>query len=245
MSTGVVVLDAAQARHAAASLRIREGDEIVLFDGAGRIAHATVEPHDARATGTASRKRQAGLRCRIERVLSIPAPVRTLTLVAAASKGPRLDWMIEKCTELGVTRIVLADFARSVVKLGPGRIEGLRRTAIESCKQCRRAWLPELIGAVAPVEAIKGCTPGALIVADPDETAPGLAGWLHAHPPAAERLTAVVGPEGGLTDVEIGTLRRAGGQLIRLGEHILRVETAAVAVVANWAARGGGLGTRQ
>lgn len=251
---GRVELDEDQSRHARLSLRLRPGDALTLFDGRGRVARARLAgPGAAAAPGSApsgSRSRSRRAVALVEAVMTVPPPTRTLTLIAAACKGPRLDWMIEKCTELDVTRIVLAEFERSIVRPGAGAAEKLARTALEACKQCRRAWLPEiavgepLAAAIEPFRA-RGTAPAApapprdssLLVCDPEGAVP-LAGWLHAHGGSLRHLVAVVGPEGGLTEGERAMLIEAGAQPIRLGEHILRVETAALAVAANWAARG-------
>jgi len=238
IAPGLVELSEAESRHALQSLRLQPGDEIVLFDGAGRIAHGQIEP----ATGGLGRggrsrgARRAGVR--VERVLQVPPPARRLTLVVPGCKGDRLSTLVEKCTELGAARLMFTEFERTVVHVRDAALERLARTSVEACKQCRRAWLPEIAVARSLAESIAGVAAGHLIVADPDERAPGLAGWLHGHAGAAEHLTAVIGPEGGLTDGELASLRAAGGQPVRLGEHILRVETAAIAVAAAWAARG-------
>jgi 16S rRNA (uracil1498-N3)-methyltransferase len=229
VSPGPATLDADESRHALQSLRLRPGDALTLFDGRGRIAHAVLQETER----SANRATVA-----IEHVLNVPPPTLTLTLIAAACKGPRLTWMIEKCTELGVTRIVLVNFERSVVRVTSEHAQKLRRTALTACKQCRRAWLPEIDSAVDLSDATADAHEGALLIAEPDESAPLLAVWLHAHPIAANHLTAVVGPEGGLTDAELESLHTTGGQLIRLAETILRIETAAVAIAANWTARG-------
>lgn len=246
---GQIELDEAQSRHARLSLRLRPGDAITLFDGHGRVACAHLREPDA--TG-ASGPRTTTRRCVaiVEAVMTLPPPTRTLTLIAAACRWPRLDWMIEKCTELGVTRIVLVGFERSVARPRAGAAEKLARTALEACKQCRRVWLPEIAVGAPLKEAIRPSralpvAPAApayphdssLLVCEPQNAAP-LAGWLHAHGGSLRHLAAVIGPEGGLSNDERTMLSEAGAQPVRLAEHILRVETAAVAVAANWAARG-------
>jgi hypothetical protein len=91
--------------------------------------------------------------------------VRTLTLLVAACKGPRLDFLVEKCTELGVTRLVLTEFTRGVVHIGRRHAEKLRRTAIAAGKQCGRSWLPEIEAEMDLPAALRwaaaGFSPGA------------------------------------------------------------------------------------
>jgi 16S rRNA (uracil1498-N3)-methyltransferase len=169
-------------------------------------------------------------------VLCEPPPSATLTLIAAACKGARLTWMLEKLTELGTTEIVIAEFERSVVHASAAHEKKLRRTALEAGKQSQRAWLPEVRCGATLADAVPGSPGGSLIVAHPSPDAPPLTSRLHGQVLPESCFTAVVGPEGGLTEAELALLLDRGGGLVRLAPHILRVETAAVAVAANWAA---------
>jgi 16S rRNA (uracil1498-N3)-methyltransferase len=231
LTPGVVTLDEAESRHALQSLRLRAADDVMLFDGRGRLAHGILEPDEH----AGRRRPRRTARLTVERVLCEPPPSRTLTLIVAGCKGPRLTWMTEKLTELGTTRIVIADFERSVVHAGKAHAVRLSRTAIEAAKQSQRVWLPEIICGVTLVEAVDRRQPGALVVAHPAREAPSLSSRLPAHELGERDLTAVVGPEGGLTEAEIAMLSEANGELVRLAPHILRVETAAISIAANWA----------
>lgn len=235
LKPGANILRDEESRHATQVLRLRPGDALALFDGRGHVGAATVaapsaEPRRGKRAGS-------GLVVQVDQLMFVPLPKRSLALVVAGCKGPRLGWMIEKCVELDVHRIVLAEFERSVVRVSAAHLEKLRRAAIEACKQCGRAHLPELSAGMSVSAAISGCRDHTLIVADPDERAVPLATWLHAHPAANQHLAAVVGPEGGLTPEETELLREAGAHFVRLGPHILRVETAAVSIAANATAR--------
>jgi 16S rRNA (uracil1498-N3)-methyltransferase len=263
LRAGVVELDDAESHHALASLRLETGAPLVLFDGAGCVADATLEPNRAALGARRSRGwRGASRVARVTQIRFVPPPERTLTLIVAGCKGDRLSFLIEKCTELGVSRIVLARFERSIVHTGERHAEKLLRTALEACKQCRRAWIPEITAgsrlpdAVAAARTLtrriaaqrsgpeSGATssvpdpacPPVLIVCHPAPDVPPLGEWLHtARPP---RLVAVIGPEGGLSPGEVESLRSRRAEFLRLAEHILRVETAAIAVAAAWAAGG-------
>lgn len=171
----------------------------------------------------------------VNEVRQAPAPTRSVSLVVAACKGPRLDWLVEKITELGVSRLILTDFDHSVVRVGPQHLDRLNRVALETCKQCRRAWRPRLELAPSPLDAAAARRDAALLVAHRQDEAPPLGVWLAQHGQAATDCVAVVGPEGGLSLHELDALRHAGGKFVRLGEHVLRVETAALAVAATWA----------
>lgn len=171
----------------------------------------------------------------VHRVNTLKPPPRSLTLIVAGCKGPRLRWMVEKCTELGVSELCLAEFERSVVRVSEGHAQKLRTTAIEACKQCGRAWLPEIRCGVTPGSVIRATPFDRLAIAHADAAAPSGADWFAASEPNV-RVAAVVGPEGGLTDDELERLVGLGGQIVRLAAHTLRVETAAVAMTALWAA---------
>lgn len=229
LTVGELTLDAAQSRHARSSLRLRDGDAVLLFDGRGRTAEATIAVASARgAAGQA-------VCVQVDRVNALTPPLRSLTLIAAGCKGPRLRWMVEKCTELGVSELCLAEFERSVVRVSEAHAQKLRTTAIEACKQCGRAWLPEIRCGMAPDSIIRSAPFDRLAIAHADAAAPSGAEWFGASEPAV-RVAAVIGPEGGLTGDELDRLVGLGGQIVRLADHTLRVETAAIAMTALWAA---------
>jgi 16S rRNA (uracil1498-N3)-methyltransferase len=235
LTPGVITLDPAESRHALQSLRLRPGDEVMLFDGQGRLAHgvllADAEP--------GARRTRRPARLTVDRVLCEPPPAATLTLVVAGCKGPRLAWMVEKLTELGTTRIVLAEFDRSVVHVGAGHADRLRRTAVEAAKQSQRVWLPDIRCGASLAQVMGGQDADAVLIAHPADEAAALSAHLHGHRLWERRLLAVVGPEGGLTTAELTMLREAHGELVRLAPGILRVETAAISIAANWAAHQG------
>jgi 16S rRNA (uracil1498-N3)-methyltransferase len=239
LAPGLITLDDSESRHALQSLRLRPGSEVVLFDGHGRLAHGVLQAEPT-AAGRRPRRRAAWSTLRaavaVERVLCEPPPDKTLTLIVAGSKGARLTWMVEKLTELGVTGIVIAEFERSVVVPRQTRVRRLRRTALEAAKQSQRVWLPEIQCGATLADALDRAGEGCILVAHRQEEAASLSTWLHARPPDTH-MTGVIGPEGGLTEAEVALLTENGGELVRLAQTILRVETAAVAFAANWAAR--------
>jgi len=145
------------------------------------------------------------------------APTATLTIATAIPKGDRAEWMVQKLTELGVGDIVLLHCERSIVRWNSERAAGqlarLTRVAREAAMQSRRVWLPHLSGpvAVAAVAALPGAA-----MADPDGATTEVPNVV------------LIGPEGGFTDAE----RQLCQQSIRLGSHVMRVETAAVCAAA-------------
>lgn len=238
---GEVTLDPDETRHALGSLRLRPGAAVTLMDGCGHMALGRlIDAVADESIATGARRRSADRRrsatVRVDRLLSLPAPERTLTLVVAACKGQRLTWMVEKCTELGVTRIQLTNFRRSVVRPGDSHLAKLRRTALQACKQCGRVWLPEISWMGGLSEALTANGTCASAVAEPARDAAAFPTWLHGHARGVGELAVVVGPEGGLSDDEAELLNERGACRVRLAAHILRVETAAVCVASNWAA---------
>ena len=229
----MVRLTGPEARHLAVVLRAGPGTRVELFDGQGQ-----------RALGSVCAVGADWVDCEIlERgVESAGAGGREVTLATAVPKGERFDWLIEKATELGVTRVIPLVTARSVVTPGDTKLERLRKTIVEASKQCGRARLMELTDLRSWREFLAGWqTPAA----DPAHSAtraaaapsagtlwvahPGGPRWGHAAVPSGP-VTFVIGPEGGLTDAEVEQLSALGAGRVGLGGTILRVETAALAL---------------
>jgi 16S rRNA (uracil1498-N3)-methyltransferase len=159
-----------------------------------------------------------------------PRLVPALTVAVSLTKGDKPELAVQKLTELGVDRIVLVAAARSVVRWDDAKaganIERLRRVAREAGQQCRRARLPEIDGPVAAREL--AAHPG-LVVAGPD----GAAATELRFPRGGEWMVAV-GPEGGFDTEELAAFGEA--PRLAVGPHVLRAETAAIAVAAALAA---------
>lgn len=253
---GLHALDPDEARHLAVVLRRGPGAEVEVFDGRGTIGRAVL------AFGESSRGAKRGKQpaatdrawsVDVRHVWQVPLPTPRLTILVATPKGERLDWMVEKCTELGLHRLQLTQFERSVARAEGSKLNRILRTAVESAKQCGSPWIP-LIGAsslpTSPAEfaVVNGSHPtgagvasgsprgSTLLIAHPGSCARPV---LHALAPCAmaqRDATIVIGPEGGLTDRELAQLREQGAVEVRLADTILRVETAAVTVAAVWAA---------
>ncbi len=213
LAAGRLVLDDEEAHHARSVLRLRPGMSVRLVDGRGREAAAEVV--------AVERHR---LVCEAQTPRMVPAPPASrLRVAVAAPKGARFDDTVRALTELGVGCIapLRCDRAQRVPDLARGR-----RIAREALKQCRRADLPA-IGPVLDIETVARGG-GACIVLDREGLAP--------QPGAPQDTTMVIGPEGGLSPEECACLRAAGARFIRLVQPVLRIETAAVAAAAVWAA---------
>ena len=210
--------------HLARVLRLRTGDAVSLFNGDG---------NDYAAELIAVGPRETRVRVLGATANGSESPLR-IVLAQALARGEKMDWIVQKATELGVAEIVPLVTARSEVKLDEGRarkrLEHWRAVAISACEQCGRARVPE-IGAVQPLREW-------LSSLDPDATATRLAllpeGESGARELRAMPDTAVlaVGPEGGFDEVDSALLRGANFKGLRLGPRVLRTETAGVAGIA-------------
>ena len=214
-------LTGAHADHLVRVLRARVGQEFDIATGAvirrGRIA--TI---------------QEG-RVEFELGEEVPAaPASNITLLLAIFKFDRMEWAIEKCTELGVSRIVPVIARRTDAHLASAavkRAERWSRIAIQAAEQSRRAAPPEIAAPLKLKDAATiTATPGLRIVLAESEQETLLRDVLTA-PPSGEILLAI-GPEGGWADDELQLFQKSGWTTASLGPTILRAETAAIAATA-------------
>ncbi len=225
----VVELSAGEAHHARHVLRLADGAEVEVFDGAGSVAAGAFRPVGKKAARVEIARRRRG------------EPARPVVEVAfAVPKGRRLEWLLEKATELGASRLSPVVFQRSVVRPSwtPHALRRWRATCVAAAKQCGSAWLPRIDPPAPLEEHLARCQAGARIVGDADGQT--LVAALGRHR-ALEVAALLVGPEGGLTSAERQAAAEAGFVPVRLGRLTLRTETAAVALlvaVRAWAGIG-------
>jgi len=228
-----LVLDRDDARHATRSLRLGEGDRLTSSDGRGAVSVARITEAGKDA-----------VRAVVEERREVPPEAPHLTVVLAAPKGDRLAWAIQKLTEVGTDRIVLAESEHSVRRWSGARAARAREraeaVAREAAKQSRRARLPEITGPTSWAEAM-GEAAGPVVLLWEGATE-GLGSVLPETPPPA--LTLAVGPEGGITEEEARDAEARGASLAALGLTILRTETAALAAASIALSRYGRLGDR-
>lgn len=210
----VVPLSPAEAHH----VRVRRRGEatvVELRDGEGLVGDGLLRGEDD------------ALEVLVERAERIPRPA-PLRLAVGAGDRDRFAWLVEKATELGVTEIIPLETERTAgvaSRVRGPHVERLRRRALEAVKQCGAAWAP----------AVHETMPLAAFLARPPEGPRWLADARGEPPPygfGAGALTVLVGPEGGLSDGELGLARAAGFEPVRLGGQVLRFETAAIAAAA-------------
>jgi len=214
---GRATLSGDEARHLARVLRAKVGDLVRVFDGSGGewSARVTQIGRDAVALDIG------------DVVPATPQATRAVTLAVALPKGDRQKWLVEKLTELGVERLVPLVTERGVAEATESARARLERGVVEACKQCGRNTLME-IAEPATLEALATRHPDALrLVAQPGGR-PLAEGIGRDH----REIVAAVGPEGGFTPDEISAAERCGFERVSLGPHILRIETAAIALAA-------------
>jgi 16S rRNA (uracil1498-N3)-methyltransferase len=158
-------------------------------------------------------------------------PFANITLLLAVFKFDRMEWAIEKCTELGVSRIVPVIARRTDAHLASAaakRAERWRRIALQAAEQSRRASPPEIAVAIRVSEAVH--LPGAvrLVLAESEHQTQ----LRDAVEPTEGEILMAIGPEGGWTEEELQLFQRAGWISTSLGPTILRAETAAIAATA-------------
>ena len=200
-----IVPDVYTEHHLRRVVRLRDGETVSVTDGLGRWRLAAV-----RAGGSALTLEPTSA------VVVTEARAHPLTLAVAMPKGDRLDWLVQKVTELGVDRIVLLHAERSVVRWKPEKtaahLARLQRIADEASRQSRRVWRVTIDAPVVAAEVLAG-----FVVAEPGGRRLG-----------PEDRTVAVGPEGGWSSAELEAAR----DIVTLGANILRTETAAVALSA-------------
>ena len=209
-------------------LRLGRGDEILLFDGSGWEYRGVIDRLEGRE-GTA----RIVTRTRIP----LEIPVR-ITLAQALPKGDKMEFIVQKATALGVARIVPFRSARSIPRRteerASRRLERWRRIAAEAAEQCGRADVPEIAEALPFQEALGKAGPGAVKIlfweAEADRSIREILKDDTAR--SAKEFFLVVGPEGGLSGEEAEQARQAGFLTASLGRLVLRVETAALAILA-------------
>jgi len=222
--TDELELSGSEAHHLRRVLRMGVGDEIWLFNGQGREVRAEIVK-----TSTES----VNLRVLERREAMVESSLQ-LTIATAVPKGDRFAWLIEKATELGVDRIIPLIAKRSIVDPGSGKLDKLRRTIIEASKQCGRGCLMELTEPQSWTTCLAQEFPNhSVLLAHPSgDTFDWSELVLASATPSTRPFLVLIGPEGGFTETEVEQALSHGARSIQLGAHILRIETAALAVAA-------------
>lgn len=206
-------------------LRLAPGAPLILFDGNGGEYAAIFE--------SATRER---VRCRVGSFSAVEREsALRITVLQGIARGDRMDTIVQKCTELGVARIVPIASERSVVRVsqeaGERKRVHWRGVAISACEQCGRNRIPDLDAPLAIDVALAGARSHARRVMLDPEAPRTLTERASALEPD-ENLALLVGPEGGLSDSERALAEHAGFEPCSLGPRVLRTETAALAALS-------------
>ncbi|MEP5322069.1 16S rRNA (uracil(1498)-N(3))-methyltransferase [Marinobacter alexandrii] len=220
-------LEPAPSQHLARALRMQEGAPIILFDGRGGQYAATIsnvgKKHVSVLTGT-------------HQDADVESPL-AIHVGISISRGERMDWVVQKATELGVDQISPLITERTEVKLKPDRAEKKlhhwQQIATSACEQCGRNRLP----VIHPLTSLSNWLDDShaelkLVLHHRAENLP-----TEANPP--QSIDLLIGPEGGLSADEIQLAERASFRSLRLGNRVLRTETAPVAALSILQARWG------
>jgi 16S rRNA (uracil1498-N3)-methyltransferase len=212
----VVTLSDAESRHLCQVNRGRDGDRVILLDGAGAIAEATIELANKRATV-----------CRIDDCEIVPEPSRKLSVFVAPPRGKAMGRLVRQATELGAMQIVPILCDHSVARPDEKAQNSWQAEAREACKQSGNPFCPRIEAPIALTDALTRWPIPGYVATVPRE-----------QPPAPTALgdgacSLWIGPEGGFSDEEQADLLDSGLQPLVIGDWVLRVETALVAC-AGW-----------
>lgn len=215
------------AQHLARVLRAKVGDALCVFNGQGGEYSAQIETLQRNAVTV-----RIGAHAAVER----ESPLET-TLLQGIARGEKMDQILQKATELGVTSVIPVLTARSNVRLDPDsaarKQQHWQAVVIAACEQCGRNRVPNVQMPVDLAEALASTANGLRLLLAPDDSARSLRNLL-TNPPAGapDSITLLVGPEGGFDSAEIARATQAGFVACRLGPRVLRTESAALAALA-------------
>ena len=227
VSGQIIELDVAAAHHASRVLRLKRGDAVSVFNGTGGEFRAHIQ-NIGKTSLTVSVAEFAA----IER----ESPLN-IGVVQALCTNEKMDWIIQKSVELGVNRIQPVTTTRSIVRLSreraAKRLLHWQKVIISACEQCRRNRIPIL----SPLVALDYWLSSRQNTPSPQLNCVLSISGNHRlntipTPTADTAVTLAVGPEGGWSEAEEGMLLQSGFHALRVGQRILRTETAAMATIA-------------
>lgn len=200
-------------------LRSAPGDALMVIDPRGSLFHARI----------ASFKKKTAQLDILDRCEPVPEPPLRIVLLQALLKGEKMDLVIQKATELGVSQVIPVITERSLVR-ETRKLERWKKIVEEAARQCGRATIPEISAPQELLAAVKTA----------DSSAPRIIFWEQGGTPLSSILATAAdcrqiilctGPEGGFSETEVSAAGAEGFQNASLGQRILRAETAAIAVV--------------
>lgn len=211
-----------EANHALRARRLRVGDYIDLTNGRGLMASAEI---------TSIRSRPDTLVVSIRNQVEFAATKPTLVLASALPKGERLATMLDMATQLGVDQVVPLQCDYSVVQYQPKMRDRWARIITSACKQSRRAWKPDIGQSITPGQLVESAPADSLIVYGDHKVSNQVepAGI----PQSVQQIMIMIGPEAGFSSQELVQLEKSPRTHgVSISHHILRTETAAVAMLS-------------
>lgn len=209
-------------KHIRNVLRLKTGDRIILLDGQGGEFQTQI-----------SEISSARVRLNILESTAKKIPERNISLFQGIPRGAKMDFIVQKATELGVSQIVPVAFDRTVVRLeekAEAKKKRWQKVAEEAAKQANRSTVPEVAAPIRFESALKLLPEhGQVLVFWEAESRRLVSDFVD---PKIKNLAIVVGPEGGLTATEIKKMVALGAKTVTAGDFILRTETAAIAALA-------------
>lgn len=225
---GLFDLPKDEVQHIGRVLRLKVGSPLIAFDGRGRAVRCQV----------ASLDRRRGQASILEELNEPETVLSNLTIAVAPAKGKRMAFLIEKLTELGVGRIqaLETEFGQmSRAQIDKERESWLRKS-IEASKQCGRFLLPDIPEPKTPAQLCEALE-GRAFIGSPKKSDTGIWATLSSLEAKDGPFTVFIGPEGGFSEAEIALLRGRMVEDLCLGDLILRIETAAIALAGLFRAR--------
>lgn len=208
-----VQIEGPEARHIAKVMRLKVGNQVILFDGENREAIAQI---------TEIKKEQ--VRLSIESLAEVNREARCqVTIATALPKGDRLKFMVEKLTEIGVSTLLPVNFERSTVLPTKNTLDKMRRYVVEASKQCERNQLMK-IAEPASSQLILQSIEGPKWICRP-KVKNELTNQIHEN---LQSLTICIGPEGGISSAEFEMFKNQQWLPVCFGPRVLRTETAAI-----------------
>ena len=217
----IIDLSESAGQHVGTVLRMQAGEKLVLFSGDNREWDVEI---------VTARKKKVSVRIVAERLVNRESP-RIIRLAQAISKGERMEIIIQKAVELGVTTITPLISEHCVVRLENDRLEKKHRQweaiAISACEQCGRNSIPEIYAPITFKDFLKTCKISEKFLLHPTSNL-----TLDKLKLSSSEVLVLIGPEGGLSEEEIRLAIKNNFQAISLGPRILRTETAAISILS-------------
>ena len=218
---GMIQLEVGVARHLTSVLRMMQGQNVILFDGHGG-------EYNAELTDV----KKGAARAKVGEFVDTDreSPLK-IELAIGVSRGERMDWIVQKATELGVTGIMPLFTERCEVKLNAERLEKKTRhwqqVGVSACEQCQRNTLPVIQPAVSLEQYLSTANEGLKLVLHHRSSQ-----RLNEMRNQNNHVTLLVGPEGGLSEREISLANNTGFSPLAIGPRVLRTETAPLAAIS-------------